>query len=49
MDMAIRKAREQGRHISYFGPEANDFALLEQTLIDYAKQVVDSPVNTTYL
>ncbi|GAB1439673.1 phosphoribulokinase [Providencia sp.] len=37
MDMAIRKAREQGRHISYFGPEANDFALLEQTLVDYAK------------
>ncbi|UBX50676.1 phosphoribulokinase [Providencia alcalifaciens] len=37
MDMAIRKAREQGRHISYFGPEANDFSLLEQTLIDYAK------------
>ncbi|TON21171.1 phosphoribulokinase, partial [Vibrio parahaemolyticus] len=28
MDMAIRKAREQGRHISYFGPEANDFSLL---------------------
>ncbi len=25
MDAAIRKAREQGRHISYFGPEANDF------------------------
>ena len=37
MDMAIRKAKEQGRHISYFGPEANDFALLEQTLVDYAK------------
>ncbi|MEI9696964.1 phosphoribulokinase [Moellerella wisconsensis] len=37
MDMAIRKAREQGRHISYFGPEANDFSLLEQTLVDYAK------------
>lgn len=36
MDMAIRKAREQGRHISYFGPEANDFALLEQTLVEYA-------------
>ncbi|MDE5308305.1 hypothetical protein PY546_20140 [Providencia stuartii] len=35
MDMAIRKAREQGRHISYFGPEANDFALLEQTLLEY--------------
>ncbi len=29
MDVAIRKAREQGRHISYFGPEANDFGLLE--------------------
>lgn len=28
MDMAIRKAKEQGRHISYFGPEANDFNLL---------------------
>lgn len=37
MDMAIRKAREQGRHISYFGLEANDFSLLEQTLVDYAK------------
>lgn len=37
MDMAIRKAREQGRHISYFGPEANDFALLEQTLLDYSQ------------
>lgn len=37
MDMAIRKAREQGRHISYFGPEANDFALLEQTLVDYSQ------------
>nr|WP_314267842.1 phosphoribulokinase [uncultured Moellerella sp.] len=36
MDMAIRKAREQGRHISYFGPEANDFSLLEQTLTEYA-------------
>ncbi|MEQ4621848.1 phosphoribulokinase [Providencia vermicola] len=38
MDMAIRKAREQGRHISYFGPEANDFSLLEQTLLDYSLQ-----------
>ena len=27
MDMAIRKARDAGRHISYFGPEANDFGL----------------------
>ena len=31
MDMAIRKARDQGKHISYFGPEANDFGLLENT------------------
>lgn len=37
MDAAIRKAREQGRHISYFGPEANDFGLLEQTLREYAQ------------
>ena len=29
--MAIRKARDQGKHISYFGPEANDFSLLERT------------------
>lgn len=29
MDLAIRKAQEQGRHISYFGPEANDFQRLE--------------------
>ena len=37
MDMAIRKARDAGRHISYFGPEANDFGLLEQTFIEYAQ------------
>lgn len=35
MDMAIRKARDSGRHISYFGPEANDFGLLELTFIEY--------------
>lgn len=35
MDMAIRKARDAGRHISYFGPEANDFGLLEQTFTEY--------------
>jgi len=35
MDMAIRKARDLGRHISYFGPEANDFGLLEQTFAEY--------------
>ncbi|QBH98235.1 phosphoribulokinase [Limnobaculum zhutongyuii] len=37
MDAEIRKAREQGRHISYFGPEANDFALLENSFIEYGK------------
>ncbi|CAQ82401.1 MULTISPECIES: phosphoribulokinase [Photorhabdus] len=35
MDAAIRKAKEQGRHISYFGPEANDFGMLEKTMLDY--------------
>ncbi|MEE1676338.1 phosphoribulokinase [Agarivorans aestuarii] len=34
MDVAIRKAREHGKHISYFGPEANDFNLL----YDFFKQ-----------
>lgn len=37
MDMEIRKARDAGRHISYFGPEANDFRLLEQTFVDYGQ------------
>ena len=37
MDMAIRKARDAGRHISYFGPEANDFGLLEQTFIEISQ------------
>lgn len=37
MDMAIRKARDAGRHISYFGPEANDFKLLEQTFMEYGQ------------
>ena len=32
--MAIRKARDQGKHISYFGPEANDFGLLENTFLE---------------
>ncbi len=35
MDAAIRKARDLGRHISYFGPEANDFGLLEKSFIEY--------------
>ncbi len=37
MDMAIRKARSLGRYISYFGPEANDFELLEQTFKEYGE------------
>lgn len=37
MDVAIRKAHEQGRHISYFGPEANDFELLENFFQDYGR------------
>ncbi|NTS76938.1 phosphoribulokinase [Catenovulum sp. SM1970] len=35
MEVEIRKAQEQGRHISYFGPEANDFGLLEETFKSY--------------
>lgn len=35
MDAAIRKARDQGRHISYFGPEANDFGQLEDSVSQY--------------
>ncbi len=37
MDLEVRKAREQGRHISYFGPQANDFAALEQCFASYAE------------
>ncbi|SFU89715.1 phosphoribulokinase [Xenorhabdus koppenhoeferi] len=37
MDAEIRKAKEQGRHISYFGPEANDFNMLEKTFYDYGE------------
>lgn len=35
MDVEIRKAKEQGRHISYFGPQANDFPLLETFFRQY--------------
>lgn len=35
MDVEIRKAKEQGRHISYFGPEANDFPQLEKFFRQY--------------
>ncbi|KAB7684812.1 phosphoribulokinase [Plesiomonas shigelloides] len=37
MDTVVRRAREQGRHISYFGPEANDFGRLEACLARYAQ------------
>ncbi|MGF1760229.1 phosphoribulokinase [Photobacterium sagamiensis] len=35
MDVEIRKAKEQGRHVSYFGPQANDFAQLETFFRQY--------------
>ena len=35
MDIEIRKAREQGRHISYFGPQANDFPALAEFFRQY--------------
>ncbi|PSW19215.1 phosphoribulokinase [Photobacterium sanctipauli] len=37
MDVEIRKAKEQGRHISYFGPQANDFPLLENFFRQYGE------------
>ncbi|RUO36724.1 phosphoribulokinase [Aliidiomarina shirensis] len=37
MDVAIRKAQEQGKHISYFGPEANDLQALENLFATYAE------------
>jgi phosphoribulokinase len=37
MDVEIRKAQEQGRHISYFGAEANDFESLEKLFSQYSE------------
>ncbi len=37
MEVEIRKAQEQGRHISYFGPKANDFDLLETLFKEYGE------------
>lgn len=37
MEMEIRKAQEQGRHISYFGAEANDFGALESLFKSYSE------------
>ncbi len=35
MEIEIKKAKEQGKHISYFGPQANDFPGLEQFFRQY--------------
>ncbi|WP_051419983.1 phosphoribulokinase [Candidatus Sodalis pierantonius] len=37
MDLAIRKALDLGRHVSYFGPDANNFDLLERTFYHYGE------------
>ncbi|GAA6183954.1 MULTISPECIES: phosphoribulokinase [Alteromonadaceae] len=37
MEVEIRKAQEQGRHISYFGPKANDFIMLEKLFAQYGE------------
>ncbi|KXI28265.1 phosphoribulokinase [Paraglaciecola hydrolytica] len=37
MEVEIRKAQEQGRHISYFGPRANDFEMLESLFKEYGE------------
>jgi len=37
MEVEIRKAQEQGRHISYFGPHANDFELLSKLFVEYGE------------
>ncbi|MEP1385116.1 MAG: phosphoribulokinase [Paraglaciecola sp.] len=37
MEVEIRKAQEQGKHISYFGPKANDFEMLETLFKEYGE------------
>lgn len=37
MELAVRKAQEKGRHISYFGPDANDFRRLESLFHEYSE------------
>ena len=37
MELAIRKAREENKSISYFGPEANDFAALGDLFETYGQ------------
>ncbi|WP_133407850.1 phosphoribulokinase [Parashewanella tropica] len=36
MEMMIRKLQDESKNISYFGPEANDFARLEQCFAQYS-------------
>ena len=36
MEVMIRKAQEEGKNISYFGQEANDFVRLEKCFSDYS-------------
>lgn len=37
MEVAIRQAQERGQHISYFGPEANNLAALEDLFATYGE------------
>ena len=37
MDLAIRKCKEDNKNISYFGPDANDFTLLEDLFKSYGQ------------
>ena len=37
MDLAIRKCKEENKSLSYFGPEANDFGLLEELFKTYSE------------
>ncbi len=37
MEVEIRKAQEQGKHISYFGPKANDFEQLAELFRTYGE------------
>lgn len=37
MDFETRKAQEENRYISYFGPEANDFDALERFFVSYTQ------------
>lgn len=38
MLLFVKLRNRQSRHISYFGPESNDFGLLEQSLIEYGEK-----------